>query len=130
MPAIIPDEGREWISQSMMDTTDGEFPYIVALGTGTGATTASNTDLDNEIYRANDGDSNCTVESTTNTGEILARITVSGGTEIQNPPQDITELGLFVNDGSTLLYREVRNAVTIESGDRQTFEFTLVVEDG
>jgi hypothetical protein len=130
MPAIIPDEGREWFSQSAMSNTGSERAYIVAVGTGTGATTASNTDLDNEIYRANDDDSVCTVEATSNTGEILARITVSGGTEIQNPPQDITELGLFVSDGSTLLYREVRSAVTVEAGESQTFEFTLVVEDG
>lgn len=130
MPSVIPSEGQEWISEKMMDLRGSEKPYIVALGNGTSSPTESDTALDNEVYRANDGESNCTVEATTNTGEIVARITVSGGTEISNPPQDITELGLFVSDGSTLVYREVRSSVTIASGDRQTFEFRVAVQDG
>lgn len=130
MPSVIPNEGQEWVSEKMMDLRDGEKPYYIALGDGSSAPTESDTSLDNEIYRADDDMSNCTVEATTNTGEIVARITVSGGTELSNPPQDVSELGLIINDGSTLLYREVRGAVTIESGDRQTFEFKVRAEDG
>jgi len=129
MPSVIPAAGQEWTSEKMMDVITGEFPYEVAVGNGSSSPTESDTSLDNELYRADDDDSNCTVEATTNSGEIVGRITVSGGTEISNPPKDITELGLITTDG-VLLYRETRGAVTIESGDRQTFEFNIIVEDG
>lgn len=129
MPSVIPSTGQEWISEKIMDHNDGEYAYIVALGDGTSSPTESDTSLQSEIYRADDDDVNCSVNDTSNVGEVVARITVSGGTEISNPPQDVTELGLITTDG-VLLYRETRGAVTIESGDRQTFEFRIEVNDG
>lgn len=128
MATVVPDEGLEWFSERAVGEANGETAYIVAVGDGTGTVSSGNTSLSSELYRANDGDSNCTVEATASTGEIVAKITVSG-TELNNLPQDITEFGLFASDGSTLLYREVRSAVTIQSGDRKTFQFTVTFID-
>lgn len=124
MASVITDEGREWQSQNLVEVSGTAQLYIVAVGTGTTSPTDSDTSLANEVYRANDDDSNCTVTTTTNTGEIKGSISISGGTEVA-AGTDITEFGLFAEDGSTLFYREVRSAVTIQSGDRKTFEFKI-----
>jgi hypothetical protein len=129
MPEIIPDDGLEWASQKLLDNNVGEALYIVAVGDGTNSPSPGDTSLQSELYRADDDDSNCTVEPASGTGDIVARITVSGGNEVP-ADADITELGLFVSDGSTLLYREVNDAVTVGSGERQTFEFEVQLRDG
>lgn len=127
--AVITDNGEEWISQKLTgNKPNGQF-YIIAVGNGTANPQESDTALANELYRADSDDSNCTIDVTSNNGEIVAKITISGGTEISNPPKDITEIGLFATDGSTLIYRETFNAITIESGDRQTLQFTLTITD-
>lgn len=130
MASVVVDEGREWISEKVLDNhVDGQF-YIVAVGDGTTSPSSSDTSLENELYRANSDDSNCSIQDTSNTGEIKCRITVSGGTEVP-AGSDLSEFGVFASDGSTLIYREVRDtAVTVQSGDRKTFEFTLDVQDG
>jgi len=126
MASITPDDGRDWIANKLFNNESDEYPYIVAVGDGTTLPASDDSSLGNEIYRANDDDSNCTVELTGNTGQYLGRITVSGGTEVP-ANSDISEIGLFSSDGTTLLYRETRNAVTISSGDRKTFEFTNTI---
>lgn len=126
MATVITSVGQEWISEHVVGDRSGDEFYVVGVGEGTTAPAESDTALQSEIYRANDSDSNCTVEATTNTGEVTSRITVSGGTEVP-AGSSITELGLFTKDSDTLIYRETRNAVTIDSGDRKTFEFDLDV---
>jgi hypothetical protein len=128
MAEIIPDEGLEWASEKLFDQHSGEFPYVVAVGDGTNSPLPGDSSLQNELYRSTDDDSNCTVETTTSVGGSVARITVSGGGEVPAGAQ-ITELALFVSDGSTLLYREVNDAVEVGSGERQTFEFEVNLVD-
>lgn len=128
MAEATTNTGQDWLSEKAVGNVPNEELYIIAVGTGTTDPTESDTSLQSEVYRSNDGNTNCTVDTTTNTGEIVGRITVSGGTEVP-AGTDITEIGLFVDDGSTLVFREVRTAVTIESGDRKTFEFTIVLDD-
>lgn len=127
MATVVPNEGEEWMSQKLFDGVSGT-PFIIAVGTGSTSPTESDTSLANEVYRANDNDSNCTVQPTSNNGEFVGKITISGGTEVA-AGTDVTEFGLYPSDGSTLLYREVRTAVTIQSGDRKTFEFTVTLTD-
>lgn len=128
MASVIPNEGQEWVSQKIMGNLDSEYAYEIAVGTGTASPTTSDTSLSNEIYRANSDDSIASISLTSSSGGIQCRITITGGTEVPSGSK-ITEFGLFVNNGSTMLYREVRSSVKLDSGERQTFEFTLDVEN-
>lgn len=120
MAAIIPDTGREYISDRI------EF-YEFAIGTGTSQPTGSDTTLENEVYRADVEDTNCSITDTSTDGEVVAKLTISGGTEV---PADtvVSEFALFCNDpDTTMVYREVRSGTNIESGARVTFEIELDV---
>lgn len=100
-----------------------DFPYIVAIGSGTTAPAPSDTTLENELYRANNDDSNAVVEPSSEVGKFDYRITVQGGVEVPSG-SDITEFGMLTDQG-TLLYRQVGDAVELQSGDRKTFEGAL-----
>lgn len=129
MASVITDSGAEWLSEAALAVHD-ETAYVVAVGDGTTSPSSTDTSLTNELYRANDDDSVCTVDVTSNVGEILGRITVSGGTEVP-AGSDIAEFGLFSSGSGTMLYHEViDNPVTVQSGDRKTFEFRLDVLSG
>lgn len=127
MVEVVTDDGREWISQKLFGNNDEELFYV-AVGDGTQAPTASDSALTNELYRASKNDSNCVIEPTTGVGRILFRITISGGTEVP-AGSGITEFGVFSSSSDTLLYHEVRAAVTLESGDRKTFEGSIDITD-
>jgi len=127
MGTIIPDEGRDWLSETAVGDITGESLYIVAVGDGQSTVSPADSSLDNELYRANDDNENVTVRSTSTVGEIKGRIAVTGGLEVP-AGSDIHEFGLFVDDGSTLFFRQVdQNGTTVQSGDRKTFEFTNTV---
>lgn len=120
MAAIIPDVGREYIADRI------EF-FEFAIGTGTTQPTGADTSLETEIYRADSNDTNCTFEDTSADGEVLAKLTVSGGTEVP-ANTTVSEFGLFCNDpANTMVYREVRSGTNVESGARVTFEIELDV---
>lgn len=129
MASVVVDEGRNWFREKVFNNKSDEKPYIVAVGDGTNSPTASDTSLQNELYRANDDDSNCTVAPTSNTGEFEFKITISGGTEV-TAGSDITEFSVITDGTNEMLYREVRPSVTLNSGDRKTFEGTLTFTDG
>lgn len=130
MSTITTDEGIEWISEKTIGNREGEELFEVAVGDGTTTPSGSDTALANELYRSSHDSSNCTVDTTSNIGEVLGKITITGGQEV-TAGASISEIGLFVNDSAdTLVYREVRDtAVTLDSGDRKTFEFTLQFQD-
>lgn len=128
MESAVTTDGLEWISEAIVGDVDGAVIDTVAVGAGTETPSQSDTALGDEIYRATDSDSNCTVEATTDTGTIIGRIAISGGTEVP-AGAPISELGLFVDDGSTLVYRETLDPVVIASGNRKTFEFELTIQD-
>jgi len=123
MPSIIANSGDVLVAEHLLGQTS-ELLDVVALGTGTATPTETDTSLANEVYRATKSDSNVSIDlSGSEPGEIVARITVSGGTEV-SAGTTITEIGLL-GDQDTLLYRETFSGVTIDSGDRKTFEFAI-----
>lgn len=127
MTTKIPDEGLDWVADRMIfsDASDlGE----VAVGNGDTEPAAGDSSLESELYRASSDQENCTIERSSSLGEIQCTITISGGTEVDAGSQ-ISELGLFSLAGD-LVYREVRSSVEINEGERVTFEFEVVAQDG
>lgn len=123
MTTVTTDVGRNYIANVAIGTIDE-----IAVGNGTTSPAESDTSLDSELYRATENDSNVAVKETSGTADILGRISISGGTEVP-AGSDITEFGLFLENGSTMVYREVRSAVTLQAGDTKTFEFTVKLID-
>jgi len=113
--------------------------YQVAVGSGSANLDGSDTQLDVEEYRADRTNSNVSIEDSSIDGRITIKISISGGTEVAANTA-ITEFGIFAcdinnppEDGTTdeddvLLYRELRGGVTLESGDRKTFEIPYTIE--
>lgn len=101
--------------------------FTVAVGTGTATPTASDTELENEVYRTSTDGPNASVANTSTDGQLTVTITVSGGTEL-TAGTAVTELGVFSPD-DVLLYRETRPATTIEAGDGVRFEFSFGVSN-
>lgn len=141
MATITPDEGLEFIKDRTLaePETDGWQMWQVGVGTGTQAVAQTDTQLDNEVYRANNDDSNVAIEDSSTDGEIVVKITVSGGTEVP-AGTSLTEFAIWAvdpNDEPTddttdgkdrMLHREVRSGITLESGDRKTFQIIYNVE--
>ncbi len=115
MTAIIPDEGLEWLEKRAIDSDSTEVLYEVAVGTGTTTPSSSDSGLDNEIYRSDITNDNCTIERTSNTGLVRVSIGLTGGLEVSDTAT-ITELGVFT-DGDSLAYREVRDGIEMYSGE-------------
>lgn len=127
MSTIIPDEGLNWVAnKSAPGVTVSDLQYV-SIGTGTALPASDDTSLDNQIYQANIDDGGASIQRTSSTGTIRASITVSAGTEVP-AGADITELGVLSGDFD-LVYREVRDVITIDNGERVTFEFTVAFID-
>lgn len=127
MSSIITDGGDSLVADLLLGLTTEELSSI-AVGTDGTPPTESDTSLAQELYRSTKTDSNVALELTgTTPGEFLGRITVSGGTEVPSGT-DIEEIGLF-GDQDTLVYRETFSPVTLDAGDRKTFEFTIEVDN-
>ncbi len=122
MTSVLVDTGKEAISEVVITDL-----YEIAVGTGTTSPSNSDTSLENEVYRSSVDNSNVTISDSSNNGEIDCSITISGGTEV-SAGTTVTEFGVFTTDGR-LVVREVRSGVTLESGDRKTFEMTLTVTE-
>lgn len=141
MATITPDEGLDFTKKRVLDEpeTAGWEMFQVAVGSGSANLSATDTQLDVEEYRANKTDSVVTIEDSTPVGEVLIRITVSGGTEVP-AGTTITEFGIFgvdTNDAPSddtedakdrLLHRELRSGITLKAGDTKTFEIRYLVE--
>lgn len=125
MASLIPDDGLDWFRNKSVGEEGTTRLYYVVVGTGTTEPSADNQTINNEAYRSNDSNSNCTIQKTSNVGETRCSISVAGGTEVASGT-DITELGVHTNTSvEELAYHEVRDPVTIDSGERVTFEFTI-----
>lgn len=123
MGTIIPDTGRDWIANKIIPgETAAELKYV-SIGTGTTKTASDDTALASEIHRSDTTGQNSSVSKNSLTGSVRVSVTISGGTEVPSGA-DITELGVFTADDE-LIYREVRDVVTIDDGERITFEFTI-----
>lgn len=129
MATTVTFDGLDWISEKTTGDLSDEWLYVIAVGDGTRSPSQDDQALQSELYRANDDDSNCSIGTTSDTGEIAGRITITGGQEVPSG-REITEFGMFTRISDILVYREVRtNGVTLESGDRKTFEFEFTYRD-
>lgn len=129
MAETFTDDGVEWISQKSVDDSVTSVIHTIAVGTGTSSPIGSDETMESEVYRTNRENANCTVDVTSNLGEVRATITISGGTEVPDGTT-ITEFGVFIDDeDETMIYREVTSGRTITSGDRVTFELIYNVVD-
>ena len=125
----LTDDGLDWISERAVGGRDGESFYAIAVGDGTTTPSGTDTSLANELHRANVDGSTVEIRATSNIGELVGRITITGGQEVA-AGADIQEFGLFTETSDILIYREVRdNPVTLDSGDRKTFEFRFTFAD-
>jgi len=129
MTSVVPKEGLDWYRDKSFNNVADTRPYIVAVGTGTTAVSSSDTSLDTFEYESNDDNGNCTVGPTSSVGEYEFKISVTGGMEVP-ADTDITEIGIKTDGANYFLYREVRSAVTVPSGERVTFTGTMDVQDG
>ena len=125
MSSIIPDEGLNWVADRAIPGVDEPLQYI-DVGDGTSFPEAGDSSLESRVYRANVDNSNCTIERSSNRGQINASITITGGTHV-DPGTEITELGLLTDD-DRLVYRETRAGIEIDEGERVTISFGVVVE--
>lgn len=139
MATITPDEGLEITFDKLLndDAFDDWEIFQIAVGDGTANLSNLDTQLDNELYRANKDDSVVSIEDSSQPGKITVRLSLSGGTEVP-AGSDITEFGIWAIDptdrpvdGTTdakdrMLHRELRNAITLDSGDRRTFEIEYI----
>lgn len=146
MGTIVPDEGLEWYSEKGLDVNPNEVVWSVGVGDGTTSVSSSDTQLDNELYRGTDdsNDNSVSIFTTSNLGQVQAEITVNGGTEVP-ADSDLTEFAIWAGDPNdfpdnspsnggddskdTMIYREVRTAVTIASGDQKTFTIKYDIKD-
>ena len=90
------DAGVEAVSDYLI----GGFVDTMAIGTGSTAATATDTSLENEVFRASTGDAPLNwIDDPDTPGRYEAKLTVVGGDEI-NAGEQITEAALII-DGST-----------------------------
>lgn len=123
MGTIIPDTGLDWFAnKSLPGEPDTDLQYV-AVGTGTASVASDDTALANESYRADIANGNGSISLSSNTGTLRVSITVSGGTEVP-AGEEITELGVLTEEDE-LTYREVRDTITVENGERITFQFPV-----
>lgn len=147
MATLTPDEGLEWFVEKSLNESDvvDEIVYDVGVGSGAASLSSTDTQLDVQEHRSNNSDSIVSIVNTSpQDGEIEVKITISGGTEVP-AGTTITELGVWARDPSLadsnfeggsqstndaddrMVYRELRPGITLASGDRKTFAFTLNV---
>jgi len=124
MAYVVTDAGINWIADRAHPGTD-EVLESIAIGTGTTFPESDDTSLDTEIYRGDTSLETISFTRSSTRGQIDASVTIAGGTEV-DPGDAITEIGVYTSD-DRLVYREVRESLTIDEGERITIEFSFVV---
>lgn len=124
----VTDDWLERLSDILLGNVDDEI-HEVAVGIGTGNEGTGAQSLANEVYRSNKNNNDCYFEEIGSTGEFRAHleVTAGGGTanvSTSNPDEnDITEIGVFTEQGDLIVIDEFASAVTIPDG--HTEEFTI-----
>lgn len=118
--------GLNYLAENAFEKPDSRINTI-AVGSGTTNPAITDTTLESRVFEATDGTNVVSFESATAAGEYICRIALQGGTEVPGGTQ-ISELGLKTDAGD-LIYRETRNAVTIETGSRIIFEFNVDISN-
>ncbi len=122
MSYIIPDKGLDWVADRAYGISDSDL-YQIAAGIGDSFPESTDEALDNRVYIGNETYDTVSFDRSSNTGQINCTITLAGGTHV-DPNTQVTELGVFTDDG-TMVYREVRDPITIDDGERVTIKFSL-----
>lgn len=114
---VITDEGLAYLIRRA-GSSDPPPIQGVAIGTGTRAEAASDTDLYRELYRGEP----VTTSVDDNTATFV--LDVVGGEDVP-PGVEITEFGLFTSEAAesgTLVYRITRDPVIVSDGEHVRFE--------
>ncbi|WP_153952858.1 hypothetical protein [Halosegnis longus] len=128
MAELFTIEGINWLADVITGDIDSEVTTI-AVGTGSTTPLRTDTELENEVYRTNTSNSNCSIRPTSNDGEMAFTINISGGTEVPDQTE-ITEFALFTDESTPrMVYREVTSGRLITEGDRVGFELTCSAID-
>jgi len=123
MPALVPDVGLEWLEARAMDSSTSEVIYEVAVGTGSSAPDSDDTSMDEEVYRLDKTQDNCSIERTSQTGKVRCAIGFTPGLEVSSD-LTITEVGVFTDDG-TMVYHELREGIELQSGEKIQIIFDI-----
>jgi len=127
MAEEIVNDGLSWYRDKGIGNRANEVINTVKVGTGTSSPSSTDSSMQSEVHTSNTSNSNVTIESTGSIGEYKAQISVSGGGEVP-AGTDISEFGVFTNT-DVMIKHEIRSAVTIDSGDRKTFETIITLAD-
>jgi hypothetical protein len=124
----ITNDWLELLSDIALGKSDDEIS-AVAVGIGTGNEGQGANALANEVYRSNKDNADVSFEETGTTGQFRARLEVTAGgstanVETSNPDEnDITEIGIFTEQGQLVVIDEFSSAIEIPAG--HTEEFTI-----
>lgn len=114
----LTDDGLDYLAAHAVGGIDEDI-NTVAVGTGTAPEAQTNTELDNEIYRATAAEDNARfVENDDDPTRHQGIIEVTGGMEVADGTE-ITEIGLVVPRGDApdiLVLREVRSPAIVDAG--------------
>lgn len=128
--ATLTTNGLEWLIDRAVGEAD-KTQLVVAVGTGTTAPADDDTSLENEVYRAKDGDEDAAVFNNATDPWLVAEIEVTGGLDVP-ANTEISELGFFAEDNSNnevLVYRGIREPVPVENGQTRTLQMRIIFED-
>jgi hypothetical protein len=126
MPYEYTTTGLDYIVNGVFQKPDSRINTI-AVGSGTTAPSVTDSSLESRVFEATDETSAVSFESGSDPGEYISRIAVQGGTEVPGGV-GISELGIKTDNGD-LVYRETRNTVTVETGSRIVFEFSVDISN-
>lgn len=126
---VITDVGKEYIADALIGVSTDTLNTI-AVGSGTNNVSASDTSLQNEIYRGTDNESNISLQSTSNTGTIDVEISLSAGPDTSDevsPNAEISEFGVLTSS-DVLVLHETRVKIVLEENDTKKFTipFTII----
>lgn len=122
--SAVTNFGRNYIVNRVLDGDGAPEQTKIAVGTGTTTASASDSSMESEEHVSDFSDGNANLYKVAGADGIYrANIEISGGVEVP-AGTDVTEFGIKTSNGD-LVYREVRNATTVGSGERISFELEI-----
>jgi hypothetical protein len=125
MAYTFTDDGLDWFADRAVPGIDDELNTI-AVGTDNTFPQSDDQQLGSRVYQAPTTYDNCSIDRSSNTGQINCSVTVTGGTHV-TAGTSIIEIGVKT-ESDELVYREVRDgAITIDDGERVTIDFSFSI---
>lgn len=124
MSSITTDFGLDWLLDSAFNETNVVLE-TVAIGGGDTTNDLDQDTLNDEIARFDLSDPNVSFGATSDAGEFVLKVTVSGGVEVP-AGSTITEIAMFLSNDE-LFYVEGDKNIDVDSGERITIESSTVV---